>query len=57
MTYLREPVPEEGELLVVRPEVVTPLGDTVSLVNHEPLQQILVVHRHQGVLNEQGRHQ
>ena len=52
MTYLGEPVPEEGELLVVRPEVVAPLRNTVRLVDNEPLQQILVVHRHQGVLKE-----
>ena len=47
--YLGELLPENGELLVVRPEVVTPLGHAVGLVNHKPGQLAPVVQRLQGV--------
>jgi hypothetical protein len=35
LIYLRKLLPEDGELLVVRPEVVAPLGDTVGLVDYK----------------------
>ena len=42
-------LPQRVELLVVWPEVVTPLGHTVGLVNNKPGEELAAVERGQGI--------